>query len=64
MSVLPKNYARRALDKQRLGELIDWIGTIGLGADTFRRALHKDLKLHIFFSKKRREGGGNISNCQ
>jgi type I restriction enzyme M protein len=29
--VLPKNYAREALDKQRLGELIDLIGTIGLG---------------------------------
>ncbi len=30
-SVLPKNYARPALDRQRLGELIDLIGTIGLG---------------------------------
>lgn len=29
--VLPKNYGRPALDKQRLGELIDLIGTIGLG---------------------------------
>lgn len=29
--VLPKNYARPALDKQRLGELIDLVGTIGLG---------------------------------
>ena len=29
--VLPKNYARPALDKQRIGELIDLIGTIGLG---------------------------------
>jgi len=29
--VLPKNYGRPALDKQRLGELIDVIGTIGLG---------------------------------
>ncbi|MFH1505990.1 MAG: class I SAM-dependent DNA methyltransferase [archaeon] len=29
--VLPKNYARPALDKQRLGELIDLIGTITLG---------------------------------
>jgi type I restriction enzyme M protein len=29
--VLPKNYGREALDKQRLGELIDLIGTIGLG---------------------------------
>ncbi len=29
--VLSKNYGRPALDKQRLGELIDLIGTIGLG---------------------------------
>jgi type I restriction enzyme M protein len=29
--VLPKDYARQDLDKQRLGELIDLIGTIGLG---------------------------------
>ncbi|MEM4335411.1 MAG: class I SAM-dependent DNA methyltransferase [Candidatus Anstonellales archaeon] len=29
--VLPKIYARPALSKQRLGELIDLIGTIGLG---------------------------------
>ncbi len=29
--VLPKDYSRPALDKQRLGELIDLIGTIGLG---------------------------------
>jgi len=30
-NVLPKNYARPALDKRRLGELIDLVGTIGLG---------------------------------
>src|SRR6266536_2576766 len=29
--ILPKDYARPALDKRRLGELIDLIGTIGLG---------------------------------
>ena len=29
--VLPKDYARPALDKERLGELIDLIATIGLG---------------------------------
>jgi type I restriction enzyme M protein len=29
--VLPKEFSRPALDKQRLGELIDLIGTIGLG---------------------------------
>ena len=30
-SVLPKDYARPALDKQQLGELIDLIAKIGLG---------------------------------
>ena len=34
--VLPKNYARPGLDKQRLGELIDLIGTIGLGEQADR----------------------------
>ncbi len=29
--VLPKDYARPALDKQRLGQLIDLVGNIGLG---------------------------------
>ncbi len=29
--VLPKDYSRPSLDKQRLGELIDLIATIGLG---------------------------------
>lgn len=31
--VLPKDYARPALDKQRLGELIDLIGTISMSGD-------------------------------
>ncbi len=30
--ILPKDYARPSLDKQRLGELIDLIATIGLGS--------------------------------
>jgi len=34
--VLPKDYGRPALDKQRLGELIDLIGTIGLGTAEHR----------------------------
>ena len=34
--VLPKDYARPALDKQRVGELIDLIGTIGLGDEESR----------------------------
>jgi type I restriction enzyme M protein len=29
--VLPKDYAHPRLDKQRLGQLIDMIGNIGLG---------------------------------
>jgi type I restriction enzyme M protein len=29
--VLPKDYARPAIDKQRLGELIDLFASIGLG---------------------------------
>ena len=34
--VLPKNYARPALDKERLGELIDLVGTIALGDEENR----------------------------
>lgn len=30
-NILPKNYARADLDKAKLGELIDLVGTIGLG---------------------------------
>ena len=43
--VLPKDYARPALDKQRLGELIDLIGTIGLG-DQANRA--KDILGRVY----------------
>ena len=35
-NVLPKDYARPALDKYRLGELIDIVSTIGLGDDASR----------------------------
>lgn len=31
--VLPRNYGREGLDKKRLGELVDLIGTIGFGTD-------------------------------
>ncbi len=34
--VLPKDYARPALDKQRLGELIDLVSRIGFGAEEDR----------------------------
>jgi type I restriction enzyme M protein len=43
--VLPKNYARPALDKQRLGELIDLIGTIGLGD---RESKSKDILGRVY----------------
>ncbi len=43
--VLPKDYARPALDKHRLGELIDLIGTIGLG-DAENRA--KDILGRVY----------------
>lgn len=31
--VLPRNYGREGLDKKRLGELVDLIGTIGFGSE-------------------------------
>lgn len=43
--VLPKNYAREALNKQRLGELISLIGTIGLGDKESRK---KDLLGRVY----------------
>jgi len=59
--VLPKDYARPALDKQRLGELVDLIGTIGLG-DAENRS--KDILgrvyeyfLSQFASKEGKKGG-------
>jgi len=60
-AVLPKDYARPALDKQRLGELIDLIGTIGLGDEENRS---KDILgrvyeyfLSQFASKEGKKGG-------
>lgn len=43
--ILPKDYARPALDKNRLGELIDLIGTIGMG-DAANRS--KDLLGRVY----------------
>src|ERR1700678_4523121 len=43
--VLPKEYARPALDKYRLGELIDLIGTIGLGD---RESRSKDILGRVY----------------
>ncbi len=46
--VLPKSYGRENLDKQRLGELIDLVGTIGLGD---RESRSKDIlgKVYEYF---------------
>ena len=43
--VLPKNYAREALDKQRVGELIDLVSTIGLGD---RESRSKDILGRVY----------------
>jgi type I restriction enzyme M protein len=66
--VLPKDYARPALDKQRLGELIDLIGTIGLG-DREHRA--KDILGRVYeyfltqFASAEGKNGGQFytPNC-
>ena len=61
--VLPKNYARESLDKHRLGELIDLIGTIGLG-DKESRA--KDILGRVYeyflgeFAKAEGKKGGQF----
>jgi len=59
--VLAKDYARPTLDKQRLGELIDLVGTIGLGD---RESRSKDILgrvyeyfLSKFASAEGRKGG-------
>ena len=46
--VLPKDYNRQALDKQRLGELIDLIGTIGLGGQRQPVEGHPRAHVRIF----------------
>jgi type I restriction enzyme M protein len=43
--VLPKIYGRESLDKQRLGELIDLVGTIGLGD---RESRSKDILGRVY----------------
>jgi type I restriction enzyme M protein len=43
--VLPKDYARPALDKHRLGELIDLIGTISLTAASEGEKTHRSVDL-------------------
>jgi type I restriction enzyme M protein len=43
--VLPKDFARPTLDKRRLGELIDLVGTIGLGG---KEARSKDILGRVY----------------
>ncbi len=58
--VLPKEYARPALDKQRLGELIDLIGNIGFGeGDGAKDVLGRVYEYFLgqFASKEGKRGG-------
>ncbi len=65
--VLPKDYARPSLDKQRLGELIDLIGTIGLGDKESRS---KDILGRVYeyflskFASAESKGGGEFYTPQ
>ncbi len=65
--VLPKDYGRASLDKQRLGELIDLIGTIGLG-DAESRG--KDVLGRVYefflgkFANAEGKGGGEFYTPQ
>ncbi len=65
--VLPKDYGRPSLDKQRLGELIDLIGTIGLG-DADSRS--KDILGRVYeyflgkFASAEGKGGGEFYTPQ
>lgn len=61
--VLPKDYARPSLDKQRLGELVNLVGTIGLG-DAESRS--KDILGRVYeyflgkFANAEGKGGGEF----
>ena len=65
--VLPKDYSRPALDKYRLGELIDLIGTIGLGDKESRS---KDILGRVYeyflgrFAAAEGKGGGEFYTPQ
>lgn len=65
--VLPKDFARPALDKARLGELIDLIATIGLGDAESRK---KDILGRVYeyflskFAEKEGKGGGEFYTPQ
>ncbi len=65
--VLPKDYARPALDKTRLGELIDLISKIGMGDD---RRMSKDTLGRVYeyflsrFASAEGKGGGEFYTPQ
>jgi type I restriction enzyme M protein len=65
--VLPKDYARPALDKQRLGELIDLIGTISMRDNGSRS---KDILGRVYeyflgrFASAEGKGGGEFYTPQ
>ncbi len=65
--VLPKDYSRPALDKTRLGELIDLIATIGLGDKESRK---KDILGRVYeyflgrFAEKEGKNGGEFYTPQ
>lgn len=65
--ILAKNYARSDLDKHRLGELIDLIGTIGLGDEASRS---KDVLGRVYeyflgrFASAEGKGGGEFFTPQ
>ena len=46
--VLPKNFSRPGLNKQRLAELIDLIGTIGLGIKKIEVRIFSEEYMNIF----------------
>ena len=62
--VLPKDYARPSLDKQRLGELIDLVATIGLGdkENRSRDILGRVYEYFLgqFASAEGKKGGGGV----
>ena len=65
--VLPKDFARQSLDKTMLGELVDLIGTIGLGDDESRS---KDILGRVYeyflgkFASSEGKGGGEFYTPQ
>lgn len=65
--VLPKDFSRPALDKSRLGELIDLVATIGLGDKASRK---KDILGRVYeyflaqFAEKEGKGGGEFYTPQ